>query len=170
MADLRVVSVIGTDKISLAEAKNYLRVTNTRDDALITSMIPRAHEIARAYLSKDIKAKSYEYYIPYVTQEIDLPFAPIDTSVAVTVTVDGEAYTDFTLFGHGDPSLRLGAIPARDVKISYTTAGMDTEADSGLLAAIAYLYKAAGRDNIMEMKNVMSDYKSLLAPYRKLYI
>ena len=169
MADLRVVSVTGTNKITLAEAKNYIRITNTQDDTLINSMIDNAHNMARAYLSKDIKATSYEYFLPFVTQEIELPFAPIDTSVALTVTVEGETST-FTTFGYANPSVRLDNLAARDVKITYTTTGLGDEVKQGLLACVAYLYKAAGRGDIMEMKHIMTDYKSLLAPYRRLYI
>ena len=169
MADLRVVSVTGTNKISLAEAKNYLRVTNTMDDTLISSMIVNAHNMARTYLSKDILATSYEYFIPYVSQEFLLPFAPIDTTVTITVEVEGEA-TTFTTFGYDNPYIRLNDGSGRDIKVSYSTTGLGDEVKQGLLACVAYLYKAAGRGDIMEMKNVMSDYKSLLAPYRRLYI
>ena len=170
MADLRAVSVIGTDKITLAEAKNYIRITNTQDDALVQSMITNAHNMVRTYLSKDIVSTSYEYFIPYVSTEVELPFAPINTSIDLIVEVEGQAYTDFTTFGYANPSLRLGSNIAKDVKVSYTTSGLGDEVKQGLLACVAYLYKAAGRGELMEMKNIMSDYKTLLAPYRKLWI
>ena len=169
--DYRIVSVLGTDKITLAEAKNYIRITNTQDDTLIESMIGQAHNLAETYVSKDILAKSREVYIPYPCKEVFLPFAPIDTSVALVVTVEGSVLTagDYTSFGYENPAIRLQE-GARDVKIEYTTKGLGDEVKQGLLAAVAFLYKAAGRGDLEKMKNVMSDYKALLAPYRRLYI
>ena len=169
--DNRVVSVLtANEPVTLAEVKLYLRINHDKDDTIIESMITQGRQMAEAYLSKDILSKSRETYIPYVTQEFTLPYSPINTSVDITIEVEGEETTDFTTFGHSNPSVRLGFKPAKDVKISYTTSGLGTEIKQGVLAAVAYCYKASGRANLEEQKNIFTDYKSLLAPYVTLYI
>ena len=173
MYDYRIVSVLtATEPITLLEAKNYIRVTNDQDDTLIENMISEGRQLAETYLSKDILSRSREVFISYVDREIKLPYAPIDTDVDITVTVEDNliAADQYSTFGYEDPAVRLSSVPARDVKITYTTKGLGTEVKQGVLAATAFLYKAAGRGEMDTMKNIMTDYKSLLAPYRKLYI
>ena len=172
MADYRVVSVLSAlEPVALDEAKNYIRITNDQDDDLVTNMIVQARQMAEAYLSKDIVAKSREVYYPFVSQEVYLPFAPIDTSVDIEVTIDGTLQTSdaYTLFGYENPSLRIPS-GSRDVKIGYTTKGLGSEVKQGVLAATAFLYDAAGRRDLATIQNIMMDWKVLLAPYRRLYI
>ena len=41
--DNQIISTIGiTEPVTLDEVKNYLRITNTRDDVYINSIIPNA--------------------------------------------------------------------------------------------------------------------------------
>ena len=170
--DYRIISVLSANEpITLAEAKNYIRITNTQDDTLITSMITQGRQMAEAYLSKDVLSKQREVYIPFADQEFYLPFSPIDQSVALEIEVDGVAITtdDYTTFGYENPSIRLNR-GSRDIKITYTTKGLGDEVKQGILAATAFLYKAAGRGNVMEFKNIYTDYKTFLSPYRRLYI
>ena len=173
--DYRVVSVLGEELISLAEAKSYIRITNTQDDLLVSNMISQAHSMAEAYLSKDVQSKQREVYIPFVDREFYLPFSPIDQSVALVVEVEGQtlADDDYSTFGYENPSIRLER-GSRDVKVTYTTKGLDAEVKQGLLAATAFLYKGGGRmdseGTAPGTRYVSTDYKSFLAPYRRLYI
>lgn len=182
--DNRIVSVLTTtEPITVDEAKRYLRVTHTRDDSLITSMISQGRQLAETYLSKDILSRQRELYLPFVDREFDLPYAPIDTTVAITVTIDGTLQTvneGYSTFGFENPSVRLGTTSYGrsgitrgafyDVMVTYTTRGFGDEVKQGVLAATAFLYKAAGRADADSMANVATDYKSILAPFRKLYI
>ena len=182
MADNRIVSVLGSSDtiLTLDEAKLFVRVKNERDDDILESMIPQAIALAEAYLSKDILAKQREYYIPFVNKEIYLPWSPINTTIPIQVEVDGTILTldeGYSTFGYENPSIRIGTSvygersqASYDVKITYTTKGYGAELKQGVLAAVAYLYKASGRADLMQMSNVMTDYKTILAPYRLLYI
>ena len=187
MADNRVVSVLGSSDsiVTLEEAKLYVRVKNDRDDTIITSMIAQGIELAEAFLSRDILSRQREYFIPFVNKEIYLPFTPLLTTVPIQVEVDGVALVldeGFSTFGYENPSIRIGTTSFRynrpnesnavsyDVKISYTTKGYGSELKQGILAAVAYLYKASGRAELGQMSNVMTDYKTILAPNKRLYI
>ena len=173
--DVRVVSVIdSTEPITLEEAKNYLRIGNNADDTLITSQISAARELAENYLSRDILPRSRQVFFNRVTEPFTLPYAPINTAVDITVTVDGDAYTEFEVKGFDNPTVVINyqieengdyyVIDTRDVLVSYTTSGInDASIKQGILACIAYLYY--GRDAKMA-----TNYTSFLSPHRKLFI
>ena len=173
--DVRVVSVINsTEPVTLAEVKNYLRIANSEDDALITSQITAAVELAENYLSRDILPRSRQVFFDRVTEPFKLPYAPIDTSVDITVTVEGVDYTEFEVKGFNNPTVVLNyqvvengdfyVIDTRDVLVSYTTLGInDANIKQGVLAAVAFLYY--GRDAKMA-----TNYTSFLSPHRKLFV
>ena len=175
ISDVRVVSVINdTEPITLAEAKNYLRIENVKDDALITSQISAARELAENYLSRDILPRSREVFFNQVTEPFTLPYAPINTSVDITITSEGGAFTEFEVKGYNNPTIVMNyqvvengdfyVVTTRDVVVSYTTLGInDTNIKQGVLAAVAFLYY--GRDAKMA-----TNYTSFLSPHRKLFV
>ena len=173
--DVRVVSVIdSTEPVTLAEVKNYLRITNSEDDALITSQISAAREIAESYLSRDILPRSRQAFFNRVTEPFTLSWAPIDTSVDITITVEGEPWTEFEVKGFNNPTIVMNyqleengdfyVVTTRDVLVSYTTLGInDANIKQGVLACVAFLYY--GRDAKMA-----TNYTNFLAPHRKLFV
>ncbi len=160
--DLQVVSVIGdTEPVTLAEAKNYLRVTNTQDDTLITNMITQARVMAEIYLNSDIIAKQRRVYFEYLDDPINLYYAPI-TSVDEVTFNDVEQVEDegYEVQGLTNPKISIQNVAADKVAITYTTAGRDEVGiKQGVLCAIAYLYH--GRTDM-----VNTNYKSFLSPYK----
>ena len=173
--DVRVVSVIdNTEPVTLAEVKNYLRIKNSEDDVLITSQISAARELAENYLSRDILPRSRQVFFNRVTEPFTLPYAPINTTVDITVTVEDVAYTDFEVKGFNNPTIVINyqieengdyyVVTTRDVVVSYTTLGInDANIKQGVLAAVAFLYY--GRDAKMA-----TNYTSFLSPHRKLFV
>ena len=174
---VQVVSVIGDPLtiVSLDEAKNYIRVTvDAEDDALITSQISAAIEVAEAYLSRDILSKRIQQTeVISRTGDVCLYRAPI---AAVTgVEVDNETLTigtGYELIGATDnPTVRLSQAinfaddvpegPYRNIVIDYTTAGLNNAViKQGVLSVILGMYDAEMSDN----------YMSILAPYKILYV
>ena len=157
--DSRVVSVIDdTDIVTLAEAKNYIRINHNEDDALITNAITQATLMAEVYTYSDIKPKQREMSLSYVNQSFNLFNAPIES--IDSVTIDGVETTNYEIDGIDNPTLKLDVLPSRKVLVTYTTKGIsDVGIKQGILSAIAYLYY--GRDSKMN-----SSYKVWLAPYK----
>lgn len=149
--------------VSVTEAKNYLRISNTQDDATLANMIIQATNMAETYLNRDINAKQREIFYPYLNRDIQLYSTPIDTTVPIVVEIDGVATTGFQVLGFTDPIIRLDSLPGEDVVIKYTTLGMGVEVKQGILAAVALLYY--GRTSEMS-----TNYRDFLASYKKLYI
>ena len=161
-SDLRVVRETSTtEPVTLAEAKNYLRIVNSDDDALITSMITNARRQCERYLNSDIVPKERVVYYDYLSEDINLYYAPI-ASIS-SITVDGVAQVadeGYELLGLDNPLVSLQNRIAEKVEITYTTAGLPAEdVNIGVLACIAWLYY--GRDAVMS-----TNYKAWLSPFK----
>lgn len=140
MRQIKINSVIGVSIISLADAKNYIRIDVTADDTLIELMIEAAHTAAENYMSRDIIAKERTYYLDYSdTGFIDVPFGPVASIDAVTVKGIDVAYTTY---GLGD--LMVEIQPAStNIKIDFTTEGMS----DGLLKQALLMMVSTYYDN-----------------------
>ena len=82
--------------VSLADAKAHLRIDTTDEDALIESMISTATRMAEAYTQRQIVSATFvaTWPEPPTGETLRLPITPL---ISVTsVTVDGDAFTDFT--------------------------------------------------------------------------
>ena len=65
-------TIIGatTEPITLQQAKNWLRLDHTDDDARITSLITTARQRAEKYLRRDILPKNREVFWTVLTDVI----------------------------------------------------------------------------------------------------
>jgi uncharacterized phage protein (predicted DNA packaging) len=169
MRQIKINSTIGTEIISLADVKNYVRIDTSADDDLITDMIIQARIFCENYISRDIVSKNRTYYLPKSSGLFDLPFAPI-TSVS-SVTAEGVAVT-FQELGLDDLSIQLDGGPALEVKATYVTTGInDGLIKQALLQFVSTLY-----DNRADyvtgtiVSGVKTDVKSLLTSYKMMFI
>jgi len=160
--DNKIISTIGiTEPVTLLEVKNYLRITNTRDDDFINSIIPNARIRAERYLNSDIVSKQRREYFDNICEAINLRYAPI-TQVDL-VLIDGETMAvdvDYTVEGLDNPLFKLEQSSADKVTITYTTAGIDASlVKPGVLALVAELYHS-------RTEKVSTNWRSFLSPFK----
>ena len=160
--DNQIISTIGvTEPVTLAEVKNYLRITNDRDDDYINSIIPNARIRAERYLNSDIVSKQRREYFDQITEAINLRYAPIAS--VDSVVIDGETMTvdtDYTVEGLDNPLFKLEQSSADKVTITYTTAGIDAQlVKPGVLALVAELYHS-------RTEKVSTNWRSFLSPFK----
>jgi uncharacterized phiE125 gp8 family phage protein len=160
--DNKIISTIGvTEPVTLAEVKNYLRITNTRDDDYINSIIPNARIRAERYLNSDIVSKQRREYFAEISEAINLRYAPIAS--VDTVVIDGETMTvdtDYTVEGLDNPLFKLEQTIAEKVSITYTTSGMDASlVKPGVLSLVAELYHS-------RTEKVTTNWRSFLSPFK----
>lgn len=89
-------SSIGTEPITLSEAKAHLRVSNTQEDTMITRMITSAREWAERYCNRAFIDKTVTQYVsePGDTTEFDLIHVPVATITSVKrIDKEGTATT-----------------------------------------------------------------------------
>ena len=160
--DNKIISTIGvTEPVTLLEVKNYLRITNTRDDSYINSIIPNARIRAEKYLNSDIVSKQRREYFANLSEPINLRYSPLST--VDSVSVDGVTMTvetDYTVEGLDNPLFKLEESSADKVTITYTTAGIDASlVKPGVLALVAELYHS-------RTEKVTTNWRSFLSPFK----
>ena len=162
-SDLRIVSEISTtEPVNLQEVKAYFRTKNTQDDAVLIDplLITNARRMAEKYLCSDIVPKQREVYYTYLSEPINLYYAPVDS--ITEVTIDGEAKTtdDYELEGLDNPLFSIVEGPAEKVKISYETKGViNAEIKMGILELCYILYYSRG-------EKLANNWKSWLSPFK----
>ena len=164
---IKINSTTGSEIITTTNAKDYMRVDTSADDALIGKMVTEARIIIENYLSKDIVAKTRSLYLASVDERFVLPFSPIAS--IQSITVDGTATTNYETYGLDDTIIELATLPSEEVIVNYTTSGMD---DSLLYAAnlqlVSTLYDnradfivgATVSDLPIEVKTILSSHKT----------
>lgn len=101
MALRRIVDA-ATEPISLDEAKTYLRVTHSSEDALISTLITAARQACEAETGRSLVTQTWAKTIDLFPDAIELPYPPvvsissvqyIDATTALTTTLSPESYT-----------------------------------------------------------------------------
>ena len=169
MAESIVLSVTDSrsnaDIISLAEVKNYLRVTNTQDDAEIQDAIDNSIDAIERYLEQDILAKDRRMYLDSVSEPFQLFYAPLGSVGIVEVQVNGETLTEgsYELSGIEDPKIDLMNSNSRKINIRYTTKGITdvSKLKQGIKRRVAALYFDRGE------ATMNTNWKLALSPYRR---
>lgn len=118
---LKVNSTTGSEIVSTEEAKTFIRVDISADDTIIGEMITTARIVCENFLGKDIVAKNRTVYIPFLNDRLNLPFAPVASISSVTVDDTTATYKSK---GLDKELIELDQLPAREVKITYVTAGL----------------------------------------------
>jgi len=166
---VKINSTTGSEIVTTANAKDFIRVDTTADDAIIGRMITEARIWCENYISKDIVAKNRTVYLPFVHDRFSLPFAPV-ASIS-TVTVDGSDAT-YKTRGLENEIIELDQMPSKEVKVTYVTAGLD---DSLLQQALLQLV-ATYYDNRADFKEgdrfqeTPTSVKHILSSYKNVFI
>lgn len=87
-----------TNLVTLAEVKTKLRLFGTEEDAVLAILIAEASSACIGHIGRPIARQRYtETVKAYDLIELQLSRFPIDASEAITVSIDGESVTDFTV-------------------------------------------------------------------------
>lgn len=170
MRQVKINSTLGNEIITAQDVKDYVRIDTNEDDALIGQMITQARIWCENFLSRDIVPKNRTYYLPTTSGLFDLPFSPIAS--VVTVLINGAA-SEYTEYGLDDLSIELNGGPADNVKITYTTAGInDGLIKQALLQLVSTYYDNRADFSIStgDVNEVPTDVRSILAGYKTMFI
>ncbi len=155
-----------TEPLTLAEVKEYLRVTNTEEDTYITSLIGVAREAAEWFVRKSLITQSWMLsYDDYSPTEVILPRGPVQSVDEVKIVSRSgiETIVDSTTYylNAGKETLVFDATPVGHIVQIYYTAGYGNSASSvpkdirqGMLIHIAQLYEKRGEDNSLTSESI----------------
>lgn len=172
MPQIKINSTTGSEIISVADCKNFIRIDTIADDALLGVMITAARINAENYLSRDIVAKTRTYFLEKSPNDllIDVPFGPIASIQSVTGTINNTSL-EYSIYGLDDKIIELVGI-YDNVKINYTTSGMS----DGLLKQALLMMVSTYYDNRTDfvtgtiVQDVPSASKQILNGYKAMFI
>lgn len=166
-SQVKINSTTGSEIITTANAKDFIRVDTTADDTIIGEMIIEARIWTENYIAKDIVAKTRTYYTPFQKERFVLPFAPVASITSVTVD---DTAADYEVKGLDNEIIELNELPAKEIKVSYTTSGLDDSLlKQALLRLVSTFYDNRAEFVVgqqvneipMGVKNILSGYKTM---------
>jgi len=80
------------EPLSLADAKEFLRVLNPDDDSLITSLIVASREFAENITNRQLKTATFELYCTGFMDGLKLPKNPVSSIVSIEYLDENEVY------------------------------------------------------------------------------
>ena len=171
MPSEKIVSTTGSEIVSTADAKLYMRIDTSDDDTLIGTMIEQARIWCENYIGKDIVAKSRQYYLEEVNNRFSIPFSPLNSITSVTVQ---GASADYDTYGLYDEVIELNELPAKDIIVSYTTVGMDNGLLQQAILQLVSTYYDNRADFIVlqgvSFVKVPSEVKQILQSFKNMFI
>jgi len=171
MRQIKINSTDGSEIVLVATAKDYIRVSTSADDNIITRMITQARIWCENYISKDIVSKTRTYYLPETNGLFDLPFGPVSS---ITSVKSDNVAIDYTVLGLDNESIELDGGYADKVKIVYVTSGLN---DSLLQQAIMQLVSTYydnradfSSDQKSNVEPIPTNVKDILNSYKAMFL
>ena len=186
----QLITAPASEPITLAEAKEHLRVDFDEDDTLITSLIVAAREHLENSIARRLVTQTWEVTYPEFKDELILPETPLQSITSVTyLDSDGDSQTLASTVYEADTTTEPGLIRRtylqtwpvtravwNAVVIRYVV-GYGTASDvpqalkQAMYLHIGTMYEF--RESVMAGMNVATvpmAYESLISPYRVWYL
>jgi len=169
MRQMKITAESAIEPVSLADAKNYIKVDFTDDDTLIRSMINMAIIWCENYLSRDIVSKTRKYYMDKTNGLFDLPFSPV-TSIS-SVKINGVAAT-YDVLGLNNETIELHSGAAEKVEVEYITEAVFNDLIQGAILQLVSTYYDNRAEFVMGVgvNEIPTNVKAILASQKSLFI
>jgi len=171
MREIKINSTDGSEIVLVATAKDYMRVSSTVDDNIITRMITQARIWCENYISRDIVAKTRTYYLPETNGIFDLPFGPVSS---ITSVKSDDVDIAYTVLGLNSESIELDGGYADKVKIVYVTSGLNDELLKQAIMQLVSTYYDNRADFSSDQKNnvesIPTNVRDILNSYKAMYL
>jgi len=165
--------------LSLSDAKAFLRVLDSEDDALITSLIKSAIDEAQSITNLNFANGTFEYYLLNISETLALPRNPVKEIISIELLQNDGSYLAistmdyYTFIEHGITKIVFLNIPTlinhkKALKITFTSAYENIPQDivSWLRVRVATLYEhressiiGASVSKLTHVDNILSKYK-----------
>jgi uncharacterized phiE125 gp8 family phage protein len=162
--------------VTLAEAKNYLRVDYSEDDSLITALINTAQTRLEQYAGIAMTPRTLKV-VAYVDAFIELPYTPTNTISKVEYW-DNNAWVEMQVGGYyvlGDTTKKVYLTSIFDNEFRFTyTCGYATTPQTmktALLKMVSdlYEYRESSVEATKPSANLMTAYE-LMKPFKRINV
>lgn len=164
---LERVSEPAAEPISVSEAKSFLRIGGSDDDALIGDLIATARIIAEQECGQSLITQSWKIaYNDYAPEMVHLPNGPVQSITSVKSIDEADAETtiapsSYHIDASGETLVFEAAASGHRIEIVYAAgygAASDVPSDiaQGILLHVAHLYEH--RDSVHAPQMVQSIY------------
>lgn len=176
----KVISETAGDIVTLAEAKNFMRISGTDDDTFISLLLESMIDMAEKYAGITLRSKEYTFEFEEYGTSIPLPYYPHVSVDAVRVKSQGVEDTltsdDYYVTGQDKLVLNIkqpfqGQQLEVDVTAGYGAADVPPLIKLAILKAALSNYEDR-QDNIggTIVAKMPNDSKTLLDQYRDVII
>jgi hypothetical protein len=137
-----------TEPVTLAEAKNYCRVSTNADDSLITDLITEARQAIEKATGLCLTPKNVQVWFDNPAGDIQFPWGPIDPTTFKLYNQDGgEILVGFyKLLGGQYPSLYQPTYTMMYATYSSGFASVPKDLKTAILDQIDFDYENRGAD------------------------
>lgn len=138
-----------TEPVTLAEAKNYCRVSTNADDALITDLITEAREAIERATGLCLTPKSVSVWFNNPSGNFNLPFGPMDvTTFKLYDTSTGNEIlpANYFLLGGEFPTLQYPIWNQLKATYRSSMASVPKDLKTAILDQIDFDYENRGAD------------------------
>jgi len=171
MREIKINSTDGSEIVLVATAKDYMRVSSTVDDNIITRMITQARIWCENYISRDIVAKTRTYYLPETNGIFDLPFGPVSS---ITSVKSDDVDIAYTVLGLNSESIELDGGYADKVKIVYVTSGLNDELlQQAIMQLVSTYYDNRAdfsSDQKSNVESIPTNVRDILNSYKSMFL
>lgn len=160
--------------ITLADAKNYLKVDYSEDDDLITALKSTAQTRLEQYASVAMTPRTLKV-VAYVDEFIELPYAPIN-SITLVEYWDNQAWIpmvvgDYQVLGDTTKKIYMTSPLMSEFRFTYTC-GYATAPQSMKTAVLKmlgdlYEYRESSVEATKPSANLTTAYE-LMKPYKRI--
>ena len=165
-----------SEPITLAQAKNYLKVDFDDDNDLITSLITSARIRLEKYAGVAMSARTLQV-VAYVDEFIELPYAPLNNITKVEYWDNGSwvemSLGEYYILGTTYKKIYMVANNRMEYRFTYTC-GYTTVPQPMITAlykliADLYDYRESSVEDSKPNSNITSAYE-LIKPYKRISI
>lgn len=175
--DLTLVSSPSTEPVSLDDAKNYLRVDGTDDNALISTLIKAVRYTAEQYLRSSFITQTWKLSLDkYAPSVCRLPMGPLQSITSVkSITRDGTETTlssSLYFLKANNDFIEFETPPVgHRIEITYVTGYGDSASDVPAPIAQAMLIHLADiYDGRTGVNTIPSQSLEMYRPFKSLLI
>ena len=163
--DIQFSNESTTEPVTLAEAKNWLKIDVPDDDTLLSTLITSARQDCESYLNISLIERTVTAYLQIGLDEIRLPYGPVKTVTNVT-NFRGDRIHGYELKYEKFKALDSCTEVTATYDAGFINGALPKHFKVAILNQIAWQYEHRG-DETEQQTTLSPDTMRKLKPYRR---